>query len=594
MGKIVKLSAEPESEAEIAASLEQQEPQESVGYADRLDRTLHAAAAKFTAGLSPLGLSQVYWAWALHLAAAPGKRMQLAHSALTRSADVWRQALTFNPQAGTTEDRRFDGDDWQAWPYNLIYHAFLAQQDWWQEATSGLRGVSRRHEAIAQFTARQLLDMAAPSNFLTTNPELQRRTREEGGQNLVRGGQNLAEDAMRLMTGGKPAAIEGFKVGGNLAVTPGKVVYRNHLIELIQYTPTTEKVRPEPVLIVPAWIMKYYILDLSPENSLVGYLVAQGFTVFIISWRNPEPADRDLGMEDYRRLGIMAALDALNRIVPKQKVHAAGYCLGGTLLTIAAAAMGRDGDHRLRSLSLLAAQADFTEAGELTLFTGDSQLALLEDVMWKQGVLKAEQMAGTFQLLNANDLIWSQRLREYLMGERGTANDLMAWNADATRMPYRMHSEYLRRLFLDNDLAEGRLQVAGRAVSLNDIRPPIFALGTEHDHVAPWKSAYKIHQLTDSEVTFALASGGHNGGIVSPPGRPRRHYRVRTTQNDDPFLDAEAWAAAAEPHGGSWWPEWADWLAAHSGAPVSPPNMGSANVGRKPLCDAPGTYVFQV
>ncbi len=590
MDDTARLLATPDPATGITTS----PPPEVIGPAERLDRTLHAGMAKFTAGLSPIGLSQAYWAWTLHLAAAPGKRMQLAHSALTGAAEVWRQALTLNPQAAAVEDRRFDGEDWQVWPFNLLYHAFLAQQDWWQQATSGLRGVSRRHQAIAQFTARQLLDMAAPSNFFATNPELQRRTWQEGGQNLVRGAQNFLDDATRLMTGRKPAAVEGFEVGGNLAVTPGKVVYRNHLIELIQYTPTTGEVRPEPVLIVPAWIMKYYILDLSPENSLVRYLVAQGFTVFIISWRNPQPEDRDLGMEDYRRLGVMAALDAVGRIVPGQQVHATGYCLGGTLLGIAAAAMGRDGDDRLRSLSLLAAQTDFTEAGELTLFTGDSQLALLEDMMWKEGVLKSEQMAGTFQLLNANDLIWSRRLREYLMGERGTANDLMAWNADATRMPYRMHAEYLRRLFLDNDLAEGRLQAAGRAVSLNDIRPPIFAVGTERDHVAPWRSAHKIHQLTDTDVTFALTSGGHNGGIVSPPGRPRRRYRVHTTRHGDPFLDAEAWAAVAEPHAGSWWPEWANWLAAHSGAPVPPPAMGADDAARKPLCDAPGTYVLQV
>jgi polyhydroxyalkanoate synthase len=589
MNDTTKLLAAPDPAAMTAAS---PAPPEVIGAAERLDRTLHANMAKFTAGLSPIGLSQVYWSWVLHLAAAPGKRMQLAHSALTRAADVWRQALTLNPPADSIEDRRFDGEDWQAWPFNLLYTSFLAQQGWWQEATSGLRGVSRRHEAIAQFIARQLLDMAAPSNFIATNPELLRRTWEEGGQNLVRGAQNLAEEIQRQMTGGKLAALEGFTVGGNLAATPCKVVYRNHLIELIQYTPTTATVRPEPVLIVPAWIMKYYILDLSAENSLVRYLVEHGFTVFIISWRNPEPADRDLGMEDYLRLGVMAALDAVGRIVPKQKVHATGYCLGGTLLAIAAAAMGRDGDDRLHTLSLLAAQADFTEAGELTLFTGDSQLALLEDVMWKEGVLKSEQMAGTFQLLNANDLIWSRRLREYLMGERGTANDLMAWNADATRMPYRTHSEYLRRLFLDNDLAEGRLQAAGRAVSLTDIRLPVFAVGTEHDHVAPWKSAYKIHQLADTEVTFALTSGGHNGGIVSRPGHPRRRYRLRTTHHGDAFLDADAWAAQAEPHAGSWWTEWTNWLAARSGAPVAPPAIGGA--GREPLCDAPGTYVFQV
>ncbi len=491
------------------------------------------------------------------------------------------------------QDKRFVGEAWQSWPYSSIYQGFLLTQQWWHNATTEVPGVSRHHEDMTSFAARQILDVVSPANFPLTNPEILDATIKQGGLNLVRGAMNFWEDWRRAVNGEKPVGVEDFEVGRNLAITPGKVVYRNRLIELIQYAPATDLVHPEPVLIVPAWIMKYYILDLSPENSLVNYLVEKGHTAFVVSWKNPTGEGRDLGLANYRRLGVMAALDAVSTIVPKQPVHAVGYCLCGALLTVAAAAMARDGDDRLKSLTLLAAQTDFTEAGELMLFIDEAQVSFLEDMMAEQGFLDAKQMAGAFQLLRSNDLIWSKLVRNYLMGERRPMIDLMAWNADATRMPYRMHSEYLRSQFLDNDLAEGRYAVDGRPVSLRDIRASIFAVGTIADHVAPWRSAYKIQMLTDADVTFVLSNGGHNAGIVSPPGHPHRHHQIATHREDEKYLDPDAWKEAAVHHEGSWWPCWQDWLVKHSSDQVSPPAMGAPKKGYAALGDAPGTYVME-
>jgi polyhydroxyalkanoate synthase len=339
--------------------------------------------------------------------------------------------------------------------------------------------------------------------------------------------------------------------------------------------------------------MKYYILDLQPHNSLIKYLVDHGHTVFAISWKNPDAEDRDLGLEDYRELGINAALKAVGAIVPNCKVHGVGYCLGGTLLSIAAAAMAREGQQPLATLTLFAAQVDFEEAGEIMLFIDESQLLYLEDMMWETGYLDTKQMAGAFQLLRSKDLVWSRLVRTYLLGEEEKLNDLMTWNADATRMPYRMHSDYLRHLFLDNALAHGKYRVDGRPVALSDIRVPILAVGTVTDHVAPWKSVYKIHLLTDTEVTFVLTSGGHNAGIVSEPGKPRRAYQISTTAATDKYVDPDAWVVATPKREGSWWPAWRGWLTKHSGEKVPPPALGNARAGYKALADAPGTYVLQ-
>lgn len=568
--------------------------------ADRMDGNLRAAIAKSTLGLSPAALAEAYRDWAAHLAISPGRQMWLVWKA-------WRKALRYTAylnacaqQGGHAErcieplpgDRRFNDLAWQGWPFNAFHQGFLLWQQWVHNATTDIRGVAPQHERIVSFVSRQLLDTLAPSNFPLTNPLVLERTMSEGGANFTRGIGNLAEDIARG-AGLAPTPAASAAVGKTVAVTPGKIVFRNRLIELIQYTPTTDHVAPEPLLIVPAWIMKYYILDLSPGNSLVRHLVANGFTVFMISWRNPGPEERDLGMDDYLKFGVMAAIEAVCAITGCQSLHAAGYCLGGTLLSIAAAAMGRDGDGRLRSASLFAAQQDFTEAGELTLFVNSSQIAMLEDMMEEQGYLDARQMAGAFQILRSNDLVWSYVIQDYLLGERPGQTELMAWNADATRMPARMHAEYLRHLFLDNDLAEGRYRVGDDPVAINDIRIPIFAVGTETDHVAPWRSVHKIHLLTDAEVTFVLTSGGHNAGIVSEPGHPHRAFRQLLRPLDSRYVAPDSWLAAAVKTEGSWWTAWIRWLSDRSGPPGPLPPLGRANSPYAVLEDAPGIFVLQ-
>ncbi|MGE0750990.1 MAG: PHA/PHB synthase family protein [Variibacter sp.] len=570
-------------------------------FSDVIDRATHAAAARLTFGLSPAAMIEAYVDWVIHLTFSPGKQLQLGDKAfrkMLRFANYVSRCSTQRDNVGPCieplpQDKRFAGEEWQRWPFNIVHQAFLLQQQWWHNATTDIRGVTRQHEDIVSFVARQWLDMVAPSNFLLTNPKALQITFETGGANLVRGFQNFMQDWERAATGRRPIGAENFQPGKGVAVTSGKVIYRNRLIELIQYAPTTDMVRPEPILIIPAWIMKYYILDLSPNNSMVKHLVEQGFTVFMISWKNPGPEDRDLDLEDYRREGIMAALNCVNAVCPERNVHTVGYCLGGTLLAIAAAAMARDDDTRLQTMTLLAAQTDFTEAGELMLFINESQLSFLEDMMWEQGFLDARQMAGAFQMLRSNDMIWSRLTRHYLLGERTPMNDLMAWNADATRMPYRMHSQYLRNLFFNNDLAEGRFAAAGSPIALSDIRVPIFAVGTLQDHVAPWRSTYKLNLLTGSDVTYVLASGGHNVGIVAPPDEMGRNFQVMHRRHDEPYVDPEAYGERAQQKPGSWWPEWFAWLGAQSGKMIPPPAMGMPGQHLRALPDAPGRYVLQ-
>ncbi len=567
---------------------------------EKLDRATRAALARATAGVSPHSIMATWMDWALHLSRSPGRQLELAERAASNMAKLWaysgglaRESEPELPFAPRERDHRFASPGWQKVPFALWQQAFLATQDWWQAATEDMPGIAPRDAERARFQIRQALDLVSPSNFPLSNPEIISRTVATRGRNLVEGGAHFVEDLVHTATQHHSPAPEGYEIGKDLAATPGKVVFRNDLFELIQYAPTTERVHAEPILFVPAWIMKYYILDLSPENSMVRYLVGQGFTVFMISWINPGADKADLGLEDYRKNGIMAAIDAIEKIVPGRKIHANGYCLGGTLLTIAAAVMSRDGDDRLASITLMAAQVDFAEAGELLLFIDDSQVAFIEDLMWMQGYLDRPQMTRTFTTIRAEDLIYARAVRRYFLGEDDLPSDLTVWNNDTTRMPARMHSEYLRGLFLENRLSAGRFSVEGRVVALKDIRTPLFVVATETDHIAPWRSVFKLRLFTDGDLTFVLTKGGHNGGILSEPGHRGRHYRMNHRPAGALYVSPDDWIATSEIRQGSWWPAMVEWLRSQSTEEVAPPPMGGSQSAAGNLSAAPGEYIHQ-
>jgi polyhydroxyalkanoate synthase len=578
------------------------------------DRAAHLRRAALTGGFASDDYLQAWLAWCATIAARSDKQIELVQSALDRAIDTWKfvmRAATGAPLPPQGGAQGFSDPAWGVWPFNAIAHAYGNWACWMQHAlelAADPHAVSAaapapkpcgltleaadadRKLARLRFATQLLLDAASPANFLYMNPELLRRTVEESGQNLVRGLKNWVEDAAGMLSGDPARNTARFKVGRDVAITPGKVVFRNRLIELLQYSARTATVHAEPILITPAWIMKYYILDLSPHNSMVRYLVEQGHTVFMISWKNPTREDRELALDDYVRLGFEEALDTVNRLVPNRKVHAVGYCIGGTLLSIAAALLASRGDARLASVTLLAALTDFAEPGELSVFITPAQLAMLEALMHKAGVLESERMGGAFAMLRSRELLWKPAIDSYLRGERPQQTDLMAWNADGTRMPWRMHSEYLYRLYLKNELAHGEFTVAGRRISLCDIRVPMFVVGTETDHVAPWRSVFQVRELTRSpDYTFVLTSGGHNAGIAIGPSHPRRRYRMLTWGNATETLTCDDWLQSAPQHSGSWWPAWERWLAQHSGA--REPARALADSAAT-LEDAPGRHVL--
>ena len=518
-----------------------------------LDRNVRGQMAQMTGGLAMSAFSAAWLDWVTHLAQSPARQLELQQQALARAADNGAFALralggeAVSPAEGFdgAPEKRFGDPAWSQFPFNLLARAHQNTQALMKESVRDVGGLSAYHAQLLDFAVRMAADASSPANSLASNPELLAVTQAEQGQNLVRGLQHMVEDMQRTLQGGEPAGTDAFEPGKAVAVTPGKVIFRNDLIELIQYAPTTPEVHAEPLLIVPAWIMKYYILDLSPRNSMVKYLVDQGHTVFMMSWKNPDEGDRDLGMEDYVEQGLRAAIDAVAAVVPQHRIHAVGYCIGGTLLAIGAAALARAQDERLASITMFAAQTDFSEPGELGFFINPGQLAALDATMFNKGVLESRQMGGAFALLRGQDLVWQPLINNYLKGKRDPMIDLMAWNADGTRMPWRMHSEYLYRLYLENELATNRFLHAGQRVRLSDIRLPMFVVGTEADHVAPWTSVYKVDNLVRSDdFTFLLTAGGHNAGIICGPVHPKRSYQVRTRRLVDPHLAPEEWTEA--------------------------------------------------
>jgi polyhydroxyalkanoate synthase len=563
----------------------------------RLDRVLRTSVSPLTGGLSPASALLALTDWALHFSASPGRQAQLMVMGMQLMEAASMQSGEAPSRTGRTdEDPRFRHEAWTAWPFNQLREGFHICEVLSRE-TGWFPGMTAHHAGLTQFFAKQWLGMMAPANWLPTNPVVLNDVVASNGAHLVKGFQNWLHDVSGLQTPEDIAQSQRFQVGRDVAITPGKVVYRNRLIELIRYEAQTDKVHPEPVLIIPSWIMKYYILDLSPENSMVRYLVSKGHTVFMLSWLNPDARERDLSLNDYLRLGVLDALRAVGASSDKPRsVHMVGYCLGGTLLAIAAAALARPGGMSdtedlpaMRSLTLLAAQTDFSEPGELGLFIDESQIYFLDTITRGKGYLSGEEMSGSFQFLHSQDLVWTRRMHEYLMGERERKTDLTAWNADTTRMPARMHHDYLTALYLYNALASSAYRVEGRTVSLADIRAPIFLVATQRDHISPWRSVYKLHHLCDPETTFVLTSGGHNAGIVSEPGHANRHFQMATRAAHGTWIEPEQWVAQTPRHEGSWWPSWHQWLAQHS----SRKETALAIPAKEALYDAPGQYVLQ-
>jgi polyhydroxyalkanoate synthase len=544
---------------------------------------------------NPIAIGTAFLEMTARMMSDPSRLVQRQFSLWSEYLTLWqRTAQRFlggapepliEPDLG---DRRFRDAAWtENTVFDFIKQSYLLTARWMQGAVRDLEGIDARSARKLDFYMRQFVDAIAPSNFLMTNPEALRATIESRGENLLKGLQNLLEDLERgkgrlAMT---MTDMKAFRIGENIAATPGKVVYQNDLVQLIQYDPATTKVKRRPLLIIPPWINKFYILDLRPDNSFIRWVVSQGHTVFVISWVNPDERLAAKEYTDYMLEGPLAALDAIEAATGERDANVIGYCLGGTLLASTLAYMAAKHDNRIKSAAYLVTMVDFSEAGELSVFIDEEQLGALEERMSAKGYLEGRDMAATFNMLRANDLIWSFVVNNYLLGKSPFPFDLLYWNADSTRMPAAMHSFYLRNMYHENLLVKpGGISLDGVPIDVRKIMTPSFLLSTSEDHIAPWRSTYAATQLYRGPVKFVLSASGHIAGVVNPPGGKYGHW-----ENDSIPPTAEEWLAAATTQPGSWWPLWERWAARFSHGEVPARHPGDGKL--KPIEDAPGSYV---
>lgn len=537
-------------------------------------------------------LGQVAETWLID----PQKTVEAQTRLGSQFLDLWTMTLRrAQGEAATSvaapdpKDQRFQDPEWSDNPvFDFLKQAYLITTRWAEEMVDDANGLDDHTRHKARFYVRQLAGALSPSNFVATNPELIRRTIEENGANLVRGMHMLAEDieAGRGELKLRQTDPTRFKVGVNMANTPGKVVFRNDLIELIQYAPTTETVLKRPLLIVPPWINKFYVLDLNPEKSFIRWAVSQGLTVFCISWVNPDERHAGKNFEHYMREGIFAALDAIEQATGEKKVTAAGYCVGGTLLAVSLAYMAKKKDRRIESATFLTTQVDFTHAGDLKVFVDEEQIAAVEAMMKARGYLEGSRMANAFNMLRPNDLIWPYVVNVYLKGHSPFPFDLLYWNSDSTRMPAANHAFYLRNCYLENKLTKGEMEIGGVRLDLGKVTIPVFNLATREDHIAPARSVFVGSKAFGGPVELVVAGSGHIAGVVNPVGKPKYQFWTGGPTEGE----FEDWLAKATEHPGTWWPYWFTWVEkqAPQRVPARTPGAGALPA----LCDAPGTYVL--